>query len=86
MNNKKRSNAAAAGWLVTLTGVVALATLAYSILSTSYRRERLLSLLEGNSTVDGIGIQSWLLLASPLLVIGLGIALIAAAGARSPAR
>ena len=66
-----------AGWLLTLSGVVAFATLAYCVISTSYRRERLLSILRGSAGVEGIGLQSWLLFAVPLLVSFVGLALLA---------
>ena len=86
MSDTKRSKSAAAGWLLTLAGTVAIGTLLYGVLASAYRRERLFSLLQGEAGVDGIGLQSWLLLGSPLLIIGLGVALIATSGAGSPAR
>jgi hypothetical protein len=86
MNQTKRSRSATTGWLLTLAGIVAAGTLAYNVLATDYRRTRLLSLIQGDAGVDGIGVQSWLLIGSPLLIVGLGVALIAASSERSPAR
>lgn len=77
---------AAVGWVLTLAGLVAVGTLAFSILSTEYRRQRFLSLLQGDASVDGIGVEPWLLVGAPMLVIGLGIALIAVSRAPSPVR
>lgn len=73
MNRAQRS----AGWLLTLSGFVAFATLTYCVISTSYRRDRLLSILRGSAGVDGIGLQSWLLFAVPLLVSLAGLFLLA---------
>lgn len=83
MIERKRTRGATAGWILTLAGVVAFGTLAFSILSTDYRRARFLSLLQGDSGVDGIGAQFWLLAGATMLVIGLGVGLIAVTSQRS---
>lgn len=86
MTKPKRSGTAAIGWLLTFAGAVAIGTLVFSIFSSDYRRSRFFSLLQGDSSVDGIGIDNWLLLSSPLLVIGLGVALIAVSRDPAPAQ
>lgn len=76
MNKPENSGLAAIGWLLALAGAVAVGTFAFSIFTNSYRRSRAFSLLSGDAGVDGIGVENWLLLASPFLVVGLGVALI----------